>query len=44
MARDEKTLDAHVNPSCWEVRGVDTPIFFMFVDMRFENKAIHTVL
>jgi hypothetical protein len=41
---DEKTLIAHVNPSCWEVREVDTPIFFTFVDMRFENKPIHAVL
>jgi hypothetical protein len=44
MARDEKTLNTHVNPSCWEVREVDTPIFFTSVDMRFENKPIHTVL
>jgi hypothetical protein len=44
MARDEKTLGAYVNPSCWEVREVDTPNFFTFVDMRFENKLIHAIL
>jgi hypothetical protein len=44
MARDENTLNAHVNPSCWEVGEGNAPIFFTFFYMRFENELMHTIL
>jgi hypothetical protein len=44
MPRDEISLYTHVNPSRGEVGEGDTPIFFTFVNMRFENKPMDAIL
>jgi hypothetical protein len=45
MPRDENSLHAHVKPSCCvKVGEGGTPIFFMFVKMRFENEPMDAIL
>ena len=34
----------YVNLSCQKIGESNTPIIFMFVDMRFENEPMHTIL
>ncbi len=40
MAGEEHTLCAEISPGERKVGYVDTPIFRLFVDMRFEAEAI----
>ncbi len=44
MAWDKNTLDTKVNPVVGQIREVNPQIFFVLIHMRFEDKAINTIL
>jgi hypothetical protein len=44
MAGNENTLDTKVDTVMGKIGEVDPPIFFALIDMRFEDKAVDTIL
>jgi hypothetical protein len=43
MPRDKNSLDTHINPCDRQIGKVDPPVFFSFIDMRFENKTENAI-
>ncbi len=44
MAGNENTLDTKVDTVMGKIGEVDPPIFFVLIDMRFEDKVVDTIL
>jgi hypothetical protein len=44
MPRDKNSLNTHINPCDWQIGKVNPPVFFAFIDMRFENKTENAIL
>ena len=43
MPRDKNSLDTHINPCDRQIGKVNPPVFFSFIDMRFENKMENAI-
>jgi hypothetical protein len=43
MPRDQNAFDTHINPFDWQIWKVNPPVFFAFIDMRFENKTENAI-
>ena len=43
MPRDKNSLDTHINPCDRQIGKVNPPVFFSFIDMRFENKTENAI-